>query len=373
MSVLSSEKRILVTGGAGFLGQAVVRKLRLRGCEQIFIPRRATCDLSKWTDVAKLFAKARPHLVLHLAASDDRPAAGGNPAESFYRNVLASTHVIEAAYQQGVLKLLCVGCESSYSPQAPVPFREETLFTGLPESPRVAYGIAKRLPLIQAQVYRRQYGFRSVFVIPTNLYGPNDNFGSDTPSLIASLIRKLVEAADSSAAPEVVIAGSGSVTRDFLFVDDCADAILLALDRYDAPDALNLGSGSEVGVHEVVRRIAKLAGYTGQVRWDASQPEGPRRRVLDIRRAQGVLGYAPRRQLNDGLSETIDWYRASLRAPAAAEAPKEDTQDAPKGPPRRRVKQSSPSLVSVVGTEEKILVAVQDAADRQAAAKRTVS
>lgn len=357
MSVLSAEKRILVTGGAGFLGQAVVRKLRQRGCEQIIVPRRATCDLSKWTDTAKVFAKARPHLVLHLAASDDHPSNGGNPAESFYRNVLASTHVIEAAYQQGVIKLVCIGCESSYSPQAPVPMREETLFSGLPDGPRVAYGIAKRLPLIQAQVYRRQHGFRSIFLVPTNLFGPGDCFEPDGASIIGALTRRMVEAADSNAT-EIVIGGSGSVTRDFLFVDDCADGILLALERYDAPEALNLGSGAEIGIHEVVRRIASLAGYAGRIRWDASQPEGPRRRVLDIRRAQRTIGYAPRHQLQEALSETVEWYRASLSMEAATEEPKASSKEANRRKPKELPKGN-------------ILVAAQDAASQEAAAKRT--
>jgi GDP-L-fucose synthase len=309
MSLLSADKRILVTGGMGFLGLAVVRQLRQRGCQQIVIPRRATCDLTKPADVTRLFDKVRPNLVLHLAASDQLPEGEG-AAEELRNNVLLSTNVIEAACRSGVVKTACMGCESSYPPDVPVPLREETMFDGLPEASRAAFGIAKRLAFVQAQAYRRQYGFHCIYLVPTNMYGPGDKFGADTNSMIASLIRKFVEGADTGAA-QVVIGGTGSATRDFLHVNDCAEAVVLALEQYDGAEALNLGSGTELGIHELVRKIARLAGYSGQILWDASRPEGPRRRFLDVTRAERALGFRPRRLLQDGLHETVEWYRSN--------------------------------------------------------------
>ena len=316
-----AEKRVIVTGGAGFLGQAVVRKLGERGCREIVVPRRADCDLARWDAATRLLDEVKPDFLLHLAASVDNPGRG-NLTASFFNNVLMTTNVIEAACQRGVQKMMCLGSASSYPANRPLPLREEDLFMGLPEATRAAHGIAKRLSLIQAQACRQQYGFPCVFLIPTNFYGSGDNFDPATCYVIPSLIRKFVDAAESHAV-EVVVGGTGRATRDFLHVDDCADGILQALEKYSGAEAINLGSGIEVRIDELARNIAGLAGYTGRIVWDASYPDGPARRVLDITRAQREFDFRPRTGLRDGLRETVEWFRATRgRPPLEAEEKK---------------------------------------------------
>jgi GDP-L-fucose synthase len=305
-------KRIVVTGGAGFLGRYVVDKLKERGCRDISIPRRSSFDLSRWDDIERLFEQARPHLLLHLAATVDNPAGHRNVASSYYNNVLMTTQLIEAASRHGVEKMICIGSASSYPPNAPFPLCEQDLFKGLPDASREAHGIAKRLAWIQARAYRQQYGFHCVFLIPTNFYGPGDNFDPKSSYVIPSLIRKFIEASETGS-DEVVIGGSGCATRDFLHVDDCAEGIILALERYSGADAINLGSGIEIGIHELARKIARATNYTGRILWDPTYPDGPTRRVLDITRAQRELGFKAKKNLNEGLAETVEWYR-SFRA-----------------------------------------------------------
>jgi GDP-L-fucose synthase len=311
-------RRIVVTGGAGFLGRVVVRKLRERGCREITVPRRAASDLSRWNDIEQLFDKFRPHLLLHLAATVDSPAGHRDVAESFFNNVMMSTQLMEASSRHGVEKMVCIGSASSYPANAPVPLREQDLFKGLPDPARVVHGIAKRLPLIQAQAYRQQYGFHCVCLVPTNFYGPGDNFDPKTSYVIPSLIRKFVEAVDTGAS-EIVIGGTGCATRDFLHVEDVAEGILLALEHYSGGDPVNLGSGAEVAIHELARRIARITAYTGRIQWDPSYPEGTTRRVLDVTRAQKEFGFRAHRSLADGLLETIEWYRSTLNRSAVPE------------------------------------------------------
>jgi GDP-L-fucose synthase len=305
-------KKIVVTGGAGFLGRAVVRQLADRNCREIIMPRRASCDLRRSDDIARLLDSARPDYLLHLAATVDNTVGGANVAASFSDNVLMSTQLIEAAAHRGLKKMICLGSASSYPACAPMPLREQDLFSGLPEASRAAHGVAKRLPLIQAQACRRQYGLLCIFLIPTNFYGPGDNFDAETSYVIPSLIRRFVEAAESET-PEVVLRGTGCATRDFLHVEDCAAGILLALERYDRPEPVNLGSGTEIAIGELAERVAGLVGYAGRIVWDAKYPDGPVRRVLDTTRATAGFGFRAGRSLQEGLRETIEWYRATRR------------------------------------------------------------
>jgi len=301
-------RRILVTGGAGFVGRAVVRKLQERGAKDLVVPRRAECDLSNWEHVERLFRRTHPELIVHLAATVETPAGRGRIAESFRNNVFMALHLLEAATQTGVEKVLLLGSASSYPANATTPLRESELLGGLPEAPRVVHGIAKRLPLVAAQAWRQEYGLRSIFLVPTNCYGPEDNFDPETGYVIPSLVRKFVEASDAQA-EEVVVHGTGCATRDFLHVEDCAEGIVLALERYDGSQPVNIASGAETSIHDLARRIARLAGFVGRIRWDANHPEGPMRRVLDAARAEREFGFRARRPLQEGLSETVAWFR----------------------------------------------------------------
>jgi GDP-L-fucose synthase len=308
-------RRILVTGGAGFLGRAVARKLRERGAAELTIPRRAECDLSRAEDAERLFRSARPELVVHLAASVEFPAGRGQVAESFRNNVMMALHLLESSARAAVEKVVLLGSASSYPSGAAIPLRESDLLNGVPESPRLIHGMAKRLPLVAAQAWRQEYGLRSIFLVPTNCYGPEDNFDPESSYVIPSLVRKFVEAADTQA-EEVVIRGTGCATRDFLHVEDCAEGVVLALERYDGSQPVNLATGTETSIHDLARRLARLAGFTGRIRWEANYPEGPVRRVLDATRAEREFGFRAKRSLQDGLAETVAWFRRTRGEPA---------------------------------------------------------
>jgi len=311
-----SSRRILVTGGGGFFGGRLVDRLRLRGCEQIFVPRHAEFDLTREADIQRLFEKTRPEIVIHAAASVGGIGANrDNPGRFFYENAIMGVQVIEACRQFEVAKTVVIGTICAYPKFTPVPFREESLWDGYPEETNAPYGIAKRALLVQCQAYREQYGMNAIFLLPVNLYGPRDNFDLHSSHVIPALIRKCVEARDSGAA-EIELWGDGSPTREFLYVDDAAEAVALATERYDKPDPVNLGSGEEISIRDLAIRIAALTGFTGRIQWDATKPNGQPRRCLDVSRAEREFGFRARTSLDAGLAATLEWFQAQRSAVA---------------------------------------------------------
>jgi GDP-L-fucose synthase len=307
------ERRVAVTGGAGFLGSHVVERLRQRGCEP-FVPRSRDYDLRTESGVDGFLADARPELLLHLAAVVGGIGANReHPGSFLYDNLVMGTRLIEAARVAGVAKLVCVGTICAYPKFTPVPFREEDLWNGYPEETNAPYGLAKKMLLVQLQAYRQEYGFHGVYVLPVNLYGPRDDFDLQSSHVIPALIRKCVEARDRGAS-EVACWGTGRATREFLYVDDCAEGILLAAERHDDPDPINLGSGREISIADLAGKIATATGFRGTLRWDPTQPDGQPRRCLDTSRARERLGFVARTTLEDGLARTVAWYEREGRA-----------------------------------------------------------
>jgi GDP-L-fucose synthase len=296
--------KTLVTGGSGFLGSHVVERLEAAG-HDVFVPRSADYDLTRADDTARLFADAETELVLHLAA-----VAGGiganraAPGRFWYANLLMGAHVLEQARVADVRKLVLLGTICSYPKFTPVPFREDELWNGYPEETNAPYGVAKKAQLVGAQAYRDQYGLGSIYLLPVNLYGPRDNFDLETSHVIPALIRKMLEGGD-----EVVLWGDGTPTREFLYVEDCAEAIVLAAERYDGPEPVNLGSGEEISIRDLAELVAELTGFEGELVWDESKPNGQPRRRLDTSRARELFGFEARTPLRGGIERTIAWYR----------------------------------------------------------------
>ena len=307
-------RRVVVTGGAGFLGSFVVEILRERGCPPPFVPRSRDYDLRKQADIERMLADARPDLIIHLAAVVGGIGANReNPGRFFYDNLVMGAQLIEFARQAGVAKFVAIGTVCSYPKWAPVPFREEDLWNGYPEETNAPYGLAKKMLLVQSQAYREQYGFNSIFLLPVNLYGPRDNFDPSSSHVIPALIRKCVEAAETGA-PEIVVWGTGRATREFLYVADAAEAIVLAAERYDESEPVNLGTGTEISIKDLVTLIAGQTGFTGRLTWDAGKPDGQPRRMLDTDRAAKYFGFVAKTSFEEGLRQTIEWYRRA-RAP----------------------------------------------------------
>jgi len=303
------DKTILVTGGAGFLGSEVVRQIESRGCQQIIVPRQREFDLTQETAISRLLEAGKPDIIIHLAAVVGGIGANQeHPGEFFYKNLLMGAQLIEKARQFGVRKFVAIGSICAYPKLTPVPFREEDLWNGYPEETNAAYGLAKKMLLVQSQAYRQEYGLNSIYLLPVNLYGPGDNFDLQTSHVIPALIRKCLEARQRGER-EIEVWGTGKVSREFLYVSDAAEGILLATEQYDKSEPVNLGVGQEIFIQDLVRLIARLTGFEGEVRWNASKPDGQPRRCLDTTRAQREFGFKAATPLEMGLRQTIDWYR----------------------------------------------------------------
>jgi len=303
--------RVLVTGGGGFLGSHLVERLETSG-DDVFAARRRDYDLTHEADAGRLFAEAQPELVFHLAAEVGGIGANrANPGRYWYANLQMGVNVLEQVRLHETPKLVLVGTVCSYPKQTPVPFREADLWSGYPEETNAPYGVAKKALLVGAQAYRQQYGLDSVFLLPTNLYGPRDNFDLETSHVIPALIRKMTESSG-----EIVLWGDGSPTREYLYVEDCVDALLLAAERYDGPEPVNVGTGVETSIRETAELIAELVGFDGEIVWDTSMPNGQPRRSLDPSRARELFGFEARTPLREGLERTVGWYREQTAAPA---------------------------------------------------------
>lgn len=302
----------MVTGGAGFLGSHVVERLRELGCSQIIVPRSRQYDLRNPQTALTLIQETQPELIIHLAASVGGIEANRkNPGSFFYDNLSMGIHLMEAARVFDVEKFVACGTICSYPKFAAVPFREDELWDGYPEETNAPYGLAKKMLLVQSQAYRQQYGFNSIFLLPVNLYGPRDNFDLETSHVIPALIRKCLEAKEQGK-DHMTVWGSGEATREFLFVEDAAEGIILAAAGYDGAEPVNIGTGTEISIKDLVGLIASLTGFKGGIRWDSLKPDGQPRRCLDIQRAKERFGFEAKISLEEGLRKTIDWYLNSM-------------------------------------------------------------
>jgi GDP-L-fucose synthase len=311
-------RSVLVTGCSEFLGTLVVEHLRVLGCGQIFVPSDRDYDLTVQEDVRRLFRQGEPDIVLHLAERVGGIGANRvNPGRFFYANLMMSALLIEEARLAGVQKFVQLGSITSYPKYTPVPFREEDLWNGYPDDTNAAFGIAKRASLVQLQAYREQYGFCGVYLIPANLYGPRDDFDPMESYVIPALVRKMIEAVERGA-ERVTVWGSGEASREFLYVDDCARAILLAAEHYEGAEPVNVGTGREIKIRELAGRLAELIGFKGELEFDRTRPDGQPRRCLSTTKAQQLFGFVARTSLQEGLRETIEWYRTNRGAAAAS-------------------------------------------------------
>ncbi len=306
-------RRVCVTGGAGFLGSHLVEKLRRRGATDIFIPRVEEYDLVDPQAISRMLDDSRPDVIIHLAAHVGGIGANReHPAEFFYDNLMMGVQLMHQAWKRGVPKFVALGTICAYPKFTPIPFREENLWDGYPEETNAPYGLAKKMLLVQAQAYRAQYGYNAIYLLPVNLYGPGDNFDPRSSHVIPALIKKCIEAQEQGKS-EIVLWGDGTPTREFLYVEDAAEGILLAAERYDGPEPVNLGSGFEISIQDLAILIARLTGFTGRLAWDPTQPNGQPRRALSVERAQQYFGFRAQIPFEEGLRRTIAWYRSAKK------------------------------------------------------------
>ena len=314
-----SAKRILVTGGAGFLGKNVVIKLEERGCREIFIPRSQDYNIVEMEAVKRLYRDARPDVVIHLAARVGGIGANmKNPGSFFYENLMMGVQMMEQGRLSKIEKFVAVGTICAYPKFTPVPFKEEDLWNGYPEETNAPYGLAKKMLLVQSQAYRQQYGFNAIYLLPVNLYGPGDNFDPEYSHVIPALIKKVFEAKEKGE-KHITVWGTGRATREFLYVADAAEGIVLATEKYGKPEPVNLGAGFEISIKNLVELICELTGFSGEIRWDTSRPDGQPRRCLDTSRARKEFGFEAKTDFREGLKETIKWYIGNCRRRKSAE------------------------------------------------------
>ena len=310
MASFWSDKRVVVTGGAGFLGSFVVEQLRAKGCRDVVVPRSREYDLVQMDAVRRLYADTNPDILIHLAARVGGIGANqSNPGRFFYDNLMMGAQLIEAGRQGGLRKFVAIGTICAYPKFAPIPFKEDDIWEGYPEETNAPYGLAKKMMLVQSQAYRQQYGFNSIILFPVNLYGPGDNFDLETSHVIPALIRKCAEAKERGAS-QLVLWGDGTPTREFIYVEDAAEGIILAAEQYNDLRPLNLGTGEEISIKALAAMIAAEVGYQGGITWDTSKPNGQPRRCLDVSRIKQAIGFQPKHALREGLKKTIAWYHA---------------------------------------------------------------
>ncbi|MHC4355762.1 MAG: GDP-L-fucose synthase family protein [Planctomycetota bacterium] len=313
MSTFFENRRVVVTGGAGFLGGFVTEGLKTRGCRNILVPKLEDYDLVEMGDIVRMYEDMKPDVVIHLAA-----AVGGiganreHPGEFFYKNLMMGVQLIEKARQRNIEKFVAIGTVCAYPKYAPVPFREDDVWNGYPEETNAPYGLAKKMLLVQSQSYRDEYGFNSIFLLPVNLYGPGDNFDPASSHVIPALIKKCVDAIESGV-DHIDCWGTGRASREFVYAGDTAEGILLATEHYNGSEPVNIGAGFEITIKDLAEKIARLTGFAGEIRWDSSKPDGQPRRCLDVSRAKEYFGFEAKTPFDEGLKTTIDWYIANRR------------------------------------------------------------